>query len=200
MGFPQPLGPYKVAFADFELRPGSSLPKREVPVESDYVFVPHEDDLGKEYVDIQGGGSDRPPSPDQDLEANADKARSSVRTLLSQTSFEEDEMRQESESHRRSFRASEGRQRPAGDKLSSGLGGQQGPAEKGESVPPPLVRFWYPTQEKANGSWFLRRWLPGFFYALGFANVVLWQKTFVKKTLMYMAGGKFGERYSQKKV
>ncbi|GAQ82249.1 1-alkyl-2-acetylglycerophosphocholine esterase [Klebsormidium nitens] len=191
MGFPPLLGPYKVAFADFELRPGAKLPKREVPVESDYVFVPHEGDVGQEYVDIQEGGSDRSPSPDQDLEANADKGRSPVRTLLSQTSFEEDQMRHESESHQRSVRASEGKARPAGEKLASVPGEQKGPAEKGESIPPPLVRFWYPTQEKANGSWFLRRWLPGFMYALGFANVVLWQKTFVKRTLMYMAGAIF---------
>ena len=201
MGFGKPLGPYKVAFADFELRPGSKLPRREVPVESDYVFVPHEEDAGQECVNIQADGSGRLPGDEDDLEANSQPGggRSSARTALSQVSPEEDELRKESESHQRTPRSSEGMSHPGGKESASSssagysasaLGGQQGPAEKGVRVPPPLVRFWYPTEERKNGSWFLRRWLPGFFYAVGFANVVLWQKTVVKRTLMYIAGGK----------
>lgn len=187
MGFGKPLGPYKVAFADFELRPGAQLPKREVPEESDYVFVPHEKDVGKEYADIQTAGSDsRKADSDsqtiKDLEANARR-----RPLFSQASFEEEELRMESDMHQRLSGSREGSE---GAKGTSGLGGQQGPAPKGESVPPPLVRFWYPTQEKENGSWFQRRWLPDFYYAVGFANVVLWEKTLLKRTFMYMAGGK----------
>lgn len=195
MGFGRPLGPYKVAFADFELRPGAQLPRREVPEESDYVFVRNEKDVGQEYVDMQAKSADPQAAKNRDLEAN-ERARetTSARILFSQTSFEEDELRQESDAHQRSVQA--GKQGVPSNRKgeSSELGGQAtegGPAGPGESIPPPLVRFWYPTGAKDHGSWALRRWLPGFYYALGFANVVLWQQTIVKRTLMYMAGGKW---------